>query len=174
MRHFHLPRQGGAATQQRDNRRRNQQRSPADNHYLQSILHDSHLDRAVLPHTGRAPACAPFGSPSARFPPKGIRFSAVHPRTACSALRAIPSRLSAPQIDIAIGDSSLRSSGGYLTALGGYVLITSRFACDLCSFHHDSPAKLVLAHPTIQHPSNPPIVRIQLVLKRHSWQTFPC
>ena len=33
---------------------------------------------ARLAHIGRAPACAPFGSPSARFPPKGFRLSAVH------------------------------------------------------------------------------------------------
>lgn len=52
----------------------------------------------------------------------------VAPLTACSALRAIP---------------SLRSA---LTAFGGYVLITSRFVCDSCSFHHDSSAKLVLAY----------------------------
>ena len=51
--------------------------------------------------------------------------------TACSALRAIP---------------SLRSA---LTAFGGYVLITSRFVCDSCSFHHDSSAKLVLAYQTL-------------------------
>ena len=66
---------------------------------------------ARLPHIGHAPACASFGSPSARFPPKGFRLSAVHLCTACSALRAIPSLRSAPLIDIAIGDSSLRSSG---------------------------------------------------------------
>ena len=54
----------------------------------------------------------------------------VAPLTACSALRAIP---------------SLRSA---LTAFGGYVLITSRFVCDSCSFHHDSSAKLVLAYQT--------------------------
>ncbi len=55
----------------------------------------------------------------------------VAPLTACSALRAIP---------------SLRSA---LTAFGGYVLITSRFVCDSCSFHHDSSAKLVLAYLTL-------------------------
>ena len=66
---------------------------------------------ARLPHIGHAPACASFGSPSARFPPKGFRLSAVHLCTACSALRAIPSLRSAPLIDIAFGDSSLRSSG---------------------------------------------------------------
>ena len=54
----------------------------------------------------------------------------VAPLTACSALRAIP---------------SLRSA---LTAFGGYVLITSRFVCDSCSFHHDSSAKLILAYQT--------------------------
>ena len=56
----------------------------------------------------------------------------VTPRTACSALRAIP---------------SLRSA---LTAFGGYVLITSRFVCDSCSFHHDSSAKLDLAYQTFR------------------------
>ena len=59
----------------------------------------------------------------------------VTPLTACSALRAIP---------------SLRSA---LTAFGGYVLITSRFVCDSCSFHHDSSAKLVLAYLTLTHSS---------------------
>ena len=59
----------------------------------------------------------------------------VTPLTACSALRAIP---------------SLRSA---LTAFGGYVLITSRFVCDSCSFHHDSSAKLVLAYQTLTHSS---------------------
>ena len=59
----------------------------------------------------------------------------VAPLTACSALRAIP---------------SLRSA---LTAFGGYVLITSRFVCDSCSFHHDSSAKLVLAYQTLTHSS---------------------
>ena len=54
----------------------------------------------------------------------------VAPLTACSALRAIP---------------SLRSA---LTAFGGYVLITSRFVGDSCSYHHDSSAKLVLAYQT--------------------------
>ena len=53
----------------------------------------------------------------------------VAPLTACSVLRAIP---------------SLRSA---LTAFGGYVLITSRFVCDSCSFHHDRSAKLILAYP---------------------------
>ena len=96
---------------------------------------------ARLAHIGRAPACAPFGSPSARSPPKGVRLSPVHPLTACSALRAIP---------------SLRSA---LTAFGGYVLITSRFVCDPCSFHHDSSAKLILAYQTLsdanQRPPSP-------------------
>ena len=55
----------------------------------------------------------------------------VAPLTACSALRAIP---------------SLRSA---LTAFGGYVLITSRFVCDSCSFHHDSSAKLILAYQSL-------------------------
>ena len=64
----------------------------------------------------------------------------VAPLTACSALRAIP---------------SLRSA---LTAFGGYVLITSRFVCDSCSFHHDSSAKLVLAYQTLTHSSCPPSV----------------
>ena len=71
------------------------------------------LCRARLPHIGRAPAYASFGSPSARFPPKGFRLSAVHLCTACSALRAIP---------------SLRSA---LTAFGGYVLIVCRFLYDI-------------------------------------------
>ena len=31
------------------------------------------------------------------------------------------------------------------------VLITSRFVCDSCSFHHDSSAKLVLAYQTPRH-----------------------
>ena len=51
-----------------------------------------------------------------------------------SALRAIP---------------SLRP---VLTAFGGYVLITSRFVCDSCSFHHDSSAKLILAYQTLIDP----------------------
>ena len=58
----------------------------------------------------------------------------VAPLTACSALRAIP---------------SLRS---VLTAFGGYVLITSRFVCDSCSFHHDSSARLILAYQTLIDP----------------------
>jgi len=37
---------------------------------------------ARLAHIGHAPTCAPFGSPSARFPPKGVRLSAVHLCTA--------------------------------------------------------------------------------------------
>ena len=41
------------------------------------------LRQTGLPHIGRAPACAPFGSPSARFPPKVFRLSAVHLCTAC-------------------------------------------------------------------------------------------
>ena len=60
----------------------------------------------------------------------------VAPLTACSALRAIP---------------SLRSA---LTAFGGYVLITSRFVCDSCSFHHDSSAKLILAYQTLADPTS--------------------
>ena len=32
------------------------------------------------------------------------------------------------------------------------VLITSRFVCDSCSFHHDSSAKLVLAYLTLESP----------------------
>jgi hypothetical protein len=60
----------------------------------------------------------------------------VAPLTACSALRVIP---------------SLRSA---LTALGGYVLITSRFVCDSCSFHHDSSAKLILAYQTLADPTS--------------------
>ena len=67
----------------------------------------------LLPHIGHTPACASFGSPSARFPPKGFRLSAVHLCTACSALRSIP---------------SLRSA---LTAFGGHVLIVRRFLYDV-------------------------------------------
>ena len=82
------------------------------NSILPHRLHcGSYLCRTRFPHIGHAPACASFGSPSARFPPKGFRLSAVHLCTACSALRAIPSLRSAPLIDIAFGDSSLRSSG---------------------------------------------------------------
>ena len=33
---------------------------------------------ARLAHIGHAPACAPFRSPLARSPPKGLRLSAVH------------------------------------------------------------------------------------------------
>ena len=73
----------------------------------------------------RAPACAPFGfGLRRRFP-------------SSSALRCIPAR--PPK---------------FLTELSRrVVLITSRFVCDSCSFHHDSSAKLVLAHLHHSYPT---------------------
>ena len=67
-------------------------------------------------------------------------------------------------------DPSLRSA---LTAFGGYVLITSRFVCDSCSFHHDSSVKLVLAYQTLTHSLKQTALFVGMaVIAANLWNVF--
>ena len=60
------------------------------------------------------------------------------------------------------------------------VLITSRFVCDSCSFHHDSSAKLALAYQTLESPLKAPtglhshLSSIVLTRLSHSASLLPC